>query len=163
VLLWFLGLAFVIVWLIFKSPGVDYRMVAVGAVLPLGDLLTGGVWLLHTLAASVTALLAVVVLTVRRRLARRRWLGLPIGMFLHLLLDGMWARTAVFWWPAFGWDALGGPSPESTRTAVQLVVLEAGGALALVWFAGRFRLLDPANRSRFLRTGHVPRDVAPEA
>jgi hypothetical protein len=163
VLLWFVGLAVVIVWLVFRSPGVDYRMVALGAVLPLGDLATGGVWLLHTLAASVAALLTVVLLTMRRRLARRRWLGIPIGMFLHLLLDGMWTRTAVFWWPAFGWDVLGGASPEATRSADQLVVLEACGALALVWFAAHFRLLDPANRSRFVRTGRVPRDSSLES
>jgi hypothetical protein len=163
VLLWFVGLSLVIVWLVFRSPGVDYRMVALGAVLPLGDLLTGGVWLLHTLAASVAVLLVVVLLTMHRRLARRRWLGVPIGMFLHLLLDGMWTRTEVFWWPAFGWDALGGPSPESTRSAALLVGLEVAGLLALIWFAARFQLRDPANRSAFLRSGRVPRDVAPES
>jgi hypothetical protein len=162
VLLWFAGLSVVIVWLVFRSPGIDYRMVALGALVPLGDLATGGVWVLHTLLASVLALVVVLVLTTRRRLVRRRWLGVPIGMFLHLVLDGMWTRTAVFWWPGFGWDALGGPSPELSRSPLLLAVLEVAGAVALAWFVSRFRLLDHANRTVFLRTGRIPRDAAQE-
>jgi hypothetical protein len=160
--LWFAGLSVVIVWLVFRSPGVDYRMVALGALVPLGDLATGGVWVMHTLVASVAALVVVLLLTTRRRLVRRQWLGIPIGMFLHLLLDGMWTTTEVFWWPGFGWDALGGQSPEMSRSPLLVAVLEVTGAVALAWFATRFRLLDPTNRAAFLRTGRIPRDAAEE-
>jgi hypothetical protein len=162
VLLWFVGLSLVVVWLVFRSPALDYRMVALGALVPLGDLATGGVWVLHTLAASIAVLVVVMLATTRHRLTRRRWLGLPIGMLLHLVLDGMWTMTETFWWPAFGADALGGPAPEVTRAPVVLVVLEAAGVLALVWFTRRFDLLAEPNRSAFLRTGRLPRDAARE-
>ncbi|MGH9119224.1 MAG: hypothetical protein ACRD0A_15490 [Acidimicrobiales bacterium] len=161
-LLWFVGLAVVVVWLVFRSPSIDYRMVVVGAVLPLGDLVTGGVWVLHTLVASVAALLIVVLLTFRRRLVRRRWLGLPIGMFLHLVLDGMWTRTAAFWWPLFGWESLGGTAPEVFRGPVLIIVQELAGVIAIIWFARTFRLGEAENRLRLLRTGQLPRDVARE-
>jgi hypothetical protein len=158
---WFLGLAVVIVWLVFRSPALDYRLVALGAVLPLADAVTGGVWVLHTLVVAVVGLLAVVVATRGRRLVQRRWIGVPIGMFLHLVLDGMWTRTEVFWWPAFGWE-LDGPLPEVDRAPLVVAFMELFGALALVWFWRTFRLGEPANRTRFRRTGQLPRDVAAE-
>ena len=36
--LWFAGGAFLLVWLVFRSPAVDYRLVVVGALLPLVEL-----------------------------------------------------------------------------------------------------------------------------
>ena len=41
-LLWFIGPAIAIVWVVFRSPMADHRMVAVGAVLPLLEAATGG-------------------------------------------------------------------------------------------------------------------------
>jgi hypothetical protein len=78
-------------------------------------------------------------------------------MFLHLVLDGMWTTTAVFWWPFFGggWDALGGPAPETSRGPVVLVALEALGLLALGWFVARFGLRQAERRAVFLRTGRI--------
>lgn len=157
--LWFVGLSVVFVWLVFRSPALDYRMVAVGAVLPLVDLVTGGMWVLHTLWAAVTVLLVVVLLTRGRRLARRRWLGLPIGMFFHLVLDGVWLNAQEFWWPFLGWD-LKETAPELDRPPLLLVAMEAAGVVALVWLGRTFRLAEPENRTRLVQTGQLSRAIA---
>ncbi|MGH9247188.1 MAG: hypothetical protein ACRD29_23305 [Acidimicrobiales bacterium] len=157
--LWFVGASMVIVWLVFRSPAVDYRVVALGSALPLLDALTRGLYVLHTLVAPAVILGVVVLATRGRRLAQRRWIGVPIGMFLHLVLDGMWTRTEAFWWPAFGCD-LDGRLPELTRGLLLVAAMEVAGLAALVWLARSFHLDDPVNRARFLRTGHLPRDIA---
>ena len=53
-----------------------------------------------------------------RRLARRQWLGLPIGMYLHLVLDLSWTRSQTFWWPFLG-----------VGIVLKLVVLWIGGRI----------------------------------
>src|SRR4051812_30314310 len=59
--LWFLGVSFAAVWNVFRSPVLDYRLVMVGAVLPLAEIPFGGPKLLHTLAFSVGLLAAVML------------------------------------------------------------------------------------------------------
>jgi len=130
--------------------------VMLGSVVALLDGLTGGPWLLHTLLASVGPLAVVMLLTQRRRRVRRRWLGLPIGMFVHLVLDGAWANTHVFWWPAFGASFGHDRLPELDRGAVSLL-MEVAGLAALVYAWQRYGLQEPAARERFLRTGQLPR------
>ena len=155
-LLWFVGLSWVVVYAVFQSPALDYRLVALGSVLPLLDAVTGGAWVLHTLVASVAALAIVVLATRRRRLVRRRWLGIPIGMFVHLLLDGVWTNTEVFWWPFFGVSFAGESLPESQRWPLVIAMELAGvGALALCY--RRFAFDDPMVRRRFLSTGQLSR------
>jgi hypothetical protein len=161
VVLWFAGLSFALVWLVFRSPALDYRLVMLGSVLPLLDGVFGGARLLHTLVAGVAVLLVIVLATTRRRLLRRRLIGLPIGMLMHLVLDGVWTRTAVFWWPFFGWSFDGAGLPELDHGAVIILVMELAGAAALWWCWTTFELGDPANRSLFLRTGHLNRSVVP--
>jgi hypothetical protein len=156
--LWFAGLSLVLVTIVFSSPALDYRMVMLGSVLPLLDGVSGGAWVLHTLLGSVVALGLVMLATRGRRLVRRRWLGIPIGMFVHLVLDGVWATTHLFWWPAFGARFDGEPLPETTRGGL-VVVMEVVGLAVLVWGARRFGLFDPASRRRFLQTGQLPREV----
>jgi hypothetical protein len=165
VVLWFVGGSVLLVWLVFRSPALDYRLVALGSLIPLIDLATGGVHVLHTLAAAVAALLVVMAATRHRRLRRRRWLGIPIGMFLHLVLDGTWQRAKLFWWPAFGTTFPGAHVPEMTRPAGVLAAMELAGAAALVWLWRRFRLMEAPRRSELLRTGRFSRDLAqgPEA
>ena len=163
--LWFAGGSFVAVWAVFRSPALDYRLVMVGALLPLLDLALGGPRVLHTLLAPVVALVVVMLATQRRRLLRRRWLGLPIGLFLHLVLDGVWTRAHLFWWPAFGVTFPAGRAPELTRSAGLDLLLEVAGAAALVWVWRRFRFAEPDRRQRFVRTGQLGRDLmhGPEA
>ncbi len=156
--LWFAGGAFVLVWVVFRSPAVDYRLVMLGAVLPVGELPFGSPRLLHSLTAAAAALGLAMLVTPRRRLAQRRLVAVPIGMFIHLLLDGIWTDTQAFWWPFAGLAWSDARLPELSRGAFDLV-LEALGAAALWWCWRRFRLDEPERRARFLRTGQLDRDV----
>ncbi|HEV3227634.1 MAG TPA: hypothetical protein VGZ52_12390 [Acidimicrobiales bacterium] len=158
---WFIGAGWLLVAAVFQSPALDYRLVMLGALLPLLDVLTGGPWMLHTLLASVFALAAVMVLTAprrldHRRLVRRRWLGIPIGMFVHLVLDGAWTNTGVFWWPAFGTSFGHARLPELDRGALSLL-MELAGLAASAYGVNRYGLRDAEARKRFLRTGQLPR------
>lgn len=160
-LLWFVGPSIAIVWLVFRSPMADHRMVAVGALLPLVEATTGGPRVLHTVLGAVVALGAVMGLTRGRRLVRRRWLGIPIGLFLHLVLDASFTRAELFWWPFLGFD-LGSGLPELDRPLGVIVVLELLGAAACWWCSRAFGLQDPTRRATFLRTGQIDRTLLPD-
>jgi len=161
-LLWFAGMAFLIVWTVFKDTAIDYRLVMAGAVLPdLVDGPLGGPRVLHTLTFSVVLLVGVMLATRGRRTLRRRLLALPIGTFCHLVLDATWTRTVTFWWPFLGRQLSEQGLPSLQRPVPLLVVLEVLGLLALVWCHGRFRLGEPDRRRQFLRTGRLGRDLAP--
>lgn len=154
--LWFVVVAPFLVAEIFKSPMVDYRLVALGAALPLVELGIGHAFVLHTLLGPVVVLTAVMLTTIGRRLVRRRLLGVPIGMFLHLALDASWNSAELFWWPAFGLSLADRPVPETTAIGWRLLleVLAVGVAYVAV---GRYELDQPANRARLRRTGHLMR------
>ncbi len=126
--LWFAGVSLVFVWFVFRSPALDYRLIMAGSMLPLAEVALGGPRILHTLLFSVALLGMVMLATQQRRLVRRRWISLPIGVMMHLVLDGVWAVTAVFWWPFFGlgFDAV--PVPELDHGVAVAVVLEVIGA-----------------------------------
>ena len=154
--IWFLALSFVLVALVFDSPALDYRMVLLGSVLPVVELVAGGPWALHTLLAPLAMLLAVMLATRRRRLTRRRWLGLPIGLFLYLVLDGSWLRTELFWWPAFGGRVDGGNLPELKPVAT-LVLLELVGLAVGAWAVRRYGLADRQRLRLFCTQGRLDR------
>ena len=158
-ILWFAGVSFVFVWWVFRSPALDYRLVMLGSILPVGEVVFGGPRWLHTLVAPVALLAILMLATQRRRLVRRRWIGIPIGMLMHLVLDGVWARPKVFWWPFLGTAFPGGGLPELEHPIVLTVVLEVIGAGCLVWAWRAFGLSDRATRDRFLRTGQLSRSV----
>ena len=159
-LLWFVGPSILIVWAVFRSPSADYRMVAAGSLVPLAELPVGQPRLLHSLAGAAL-LLAVVMLGARgRRTVQRQLLGLPIGMLLHLALDGAFADSHAFWWPVLGAEWSTAELPELGR-GVWSLVLELAGAAACWWGYRRFRLDEPHRRSLFLRTGRVGRDIVP--
>jgi LexA-binding, inner membrane-associated putative hydrolase len=135
-LLWFAGLSVLMVWQVFHDPRIDYRLVVAGALLPdVVDGALGGARVLHSLSFSAVLLLAVMAATRGRRVVRRRLLAVPIGTFLHLVLDGMWARTEVFWWPFTGWSFGDAPLPSFDRSPVLVVAMEVAGVVALWWFA----------------------------
>lgn len=154
-LLWFIGLSIALVWLVFQSPALDVRVVAVGALVPWLDVVTGGAWILHTLVGSVVLLTTVMLTTRGRRLMRRRLLGIPIGMFLHLALDGTWSDSELFWWPFLGGDGFAGELPELSRSVGVVVLLEALGVVAIVWLWRAFGLAVPARRAELVRTGRL--------
>jgi hypothetical protein len=95
-------------------------------------------------------------------LVRRAWIGLPIGMLMHLVLDGIWARPEVFWWPFLGWSFPAGGLPEFGRSLGVVALLELVGLAALWWMVRTFELATPAHRDRLLRTGQLPRDTGPQ-
>lgn len=165
-ILWFVGLAVVAVWVVFRDPALDLRLVAAGALLPdavdlVIDLVgVAGPWPAHTLIFSAGLLTAVMLATRGRRLVRRRLLALPIGSLLHLALDGAWTDTVVFWWPFLGTD-VGPQALPSAERGVANVALELIGLAALVWAWRRFRLSEGPRRQALWRTGRIGRDLVP--
>jgi hypothetical protein len=158
VFLWFAGLSFAAVWLVFRSPALDHRMVMIGSVLPLVELVAGRPLVLHTLAGATAAMTLVMLATRRRRLARRRWLGIPVGLYAHLVLDATWADAELFWWPFFGPSFADRSVPE-WRPWPLVVLLELAGVAAAYWMVRTFRLDEPERRNDFLRTGRLGRDL----
>lgn len=153
-LLWFAGMSVLGVVTIFQSPGIDYRFVMASAVLPVAEGLLGHPWVLHTLVGASVALAATVLGTRRHRVLRRRLLGIPIGLFAHLVLDFVWASSRLFWWPFLGWSFGRSQIPELSRSAFG-VVLEVAGAVALGVSWQRFGLADPQRRQAFLHAGRL--------
>jgi membrane-bound metal-dependent hydrolase YbcI (DUF457 family) len=156
--LWFVGPAVLIVWAVFGSPAADYRLVALGSVLPLLELPFGEPRLLHSITGAALVLVVVMLGARGRRLVQRQLLGVPIGMLLHLVLDGAWTDDHAFWWPFLGWSWSTSDLPELGRGGLS-VLLELTGLAACVWAYRRFRLDEPERRADFLRTGRIGRDV----
>jgi membrane-bound metal-dependent hydrolase YbcI (DUF457 family) len=157
VFLWFVGSAVVLTWVVFHDPALDHRVLVLGAVLPdVVDAPFGGARVAHTVVASAALLVAVMLATRGRRHARRRWLALPIGAFVHLLADGVWSNATTFWWPFLG-GGLRQRLPSLDHGLAVAVLEELAGAVAIVWFVWRFHLLEPGPRAAFLRTGRLPR------
>lgn len=153
-LLWFAATAVLIVLLVFNSPAMDYRFVIVGAAVPVAEGAVGGPWVLHTFLGSALLLVVVAIVSRGERLRARRLVGLPIGTFLHLVLDGTWADRSLFWWP-FAGSALGrGTIPEFEHVGRSLM-LELVGVVVAVYLVRRFGLTRAERRREFLRTGRL--------
>ena len=158
-LLWYLGVSVAFVWNVFRSPALDYRLVMLGSVLPLVDVVLGGPRLLHTLVFAVVLLGVIMLATRQRRLLRRRLISLPIGLMVGLVLDGSWTAKTVFWWPFFGWSLPDGGLAELHRGPALLVLLDVVGLACLAWCWRAFGWSDPDNRRLFVRTGHLNREL----
>ena len=124
----------------------------VGAVLPdLIDLPGGYARWAHSLTVSVGALAVVMLGTAGRKPIRRLLLALPIGMLLHLVWDGAFASTRVFWWPFTGsWGSVRVPSLQRGWLNVAFEIV---GALLLAWMWRRCELSDPERRSALIHHG----------
>lgn len=59
-------------------------------------------------------------------------LAVPIGMFMHLVFDGVFARTTAFWWPFTG-AGFGADRLPSFDRGWWNVPLELVGALLALW------------------------------
>lgn len=153
-LIWFAVGAALLVVLVFQSPAVDVRTVALGAVLPVGEAVLGGPRVLHSVLGAVAVLVVTMLATRGRRLLRRRLLGVPIGLFAHLVLDGSFTRTSSFWWPAAGTEFASGQVPEVAHLGLSLILELVGVALAF-WAYHRFGLDDPDRRQRLVRDGRI--------
>lgn len=150
---WFIGTAVLAVWFVFHDSRFDYRLLVVGALLPdVIDGPIGGARVLHSVTGSVAILLLVMFATFGRRPIRRRLLAVPIGTFLHLVFDGAWANTKVFWWP-FGGVGFGDAPPPSWDRGAIGILLEVVGLGLCAWAVRAFGLRDRVRRQRFWRTG----------
>jgi len=159
-LFWYVGVSTAFVWNVFRSPALDYRLVMLGSILPLVEVVFGGPRLLHTLLFTVVLLVVVMLVTRGRRLLRRRLIGLPIGLLCGLVLDGAWTSAAIFWWPfRSGTGFPGGGLPELHRGLFPMLLLEAIGIAATAWCWVAFGWSDPENRRLFVRTGHLNREL----
>jgi hypothetical protein len=153
--LWLVFGSIFAVWNVFQSPGLDFRLIAVGALLPLVlDAPFRAMAYSHTLLSAVIVLTLTMALTAGRgrRLRRRRALSLSIGWFTSLVLSGAWMHKEVFWWPAFGSAR---PDAALVPPLPLLLVEEVLGIAAAWWVWTRFGLADPARRRDFWRTGRL--------
>ena len=153
-LLWYVGLSVFGVATIFRSTGIDYRLIAVGSLLPLlVDLPFGYRAYGYTLLFAVALLVVVMVGTIGRpRLVRRRWLCLPIGVFCGLVLSGAFTndRPVLVAVPrhVFPHDAL--------LPTWWVVLIEEVVGLFVCWvLVGQYDLYLPGPREEFLRTGRL--------
>jgi hypothetical protein len=154
VFFWYVGPSIVAVHDVFRSHGLDYRLIALGALAPLlVDLPSGHMGPGHSIVVTVGVLAVVMLGTIgRSRLLRRRLVCLPIGWFCGLVLSGAFLHDTVFLWPLLGTDTGDvGLFPPPTL----FVLAEAAGFAICAWSAARFGLADPDRRSAFLREGRL--------
>jgi hypothetical protein len=153
--LWFLGTAAIAVWFVFRDDRFDYRVLFLGALVPdIIDGVTGGAWIMHSVVTSVLILAVVMAVARRGSVRRRRWLALPIGTFFHLVFDGAFNNTQLFWWPFGGLSFNNANIPSFDRLALS-VVFEIAGAAMLMWLWRSNNLSNPTVRAEFIRTGQL--------
>ena len=156
-ILWFVALSFVAVMTVFDTPALDYRLIMAGSLLPWLDFLWGPPWVMHSVFFPVAVMAAVMVFGWGRRLAQRRWLGLAIGLFMHLVLAGTWTDADLVWWPALGSDV--GDLRPSVPSVPVIIGSEVVGLVAVVWLWRRLAFDRPEHRAQLVRTGQVSRSV----
>jgi hypothetical protein len=150
---WFIGTAILSVWFVFRDPAFDYRTLVIGALLPdIIDGIWGGARAFHSVTASVAVLVVVMLSTIGRRPIRKRLLAIPIGMFLHLIYDGAFNNTKVFWWPFSGLSFSGDRLPVVDRGMLN-IGFEIVGLLLCAFAWKKFHLGDPTRRKNFLKSG----------
>ena len=118
----------------------------------------------HSLLAPSLVVVAVLVGT-RRGRRRRAWMALAVGMFFHLLIDGLWADPETFFWPFLGlefpevavpyWaDVWSRAFSDPVRWVVE------GIGLVYLWrVLSRAGFADPQVRADLLKTGRLPEEV----
>jgi hypothetical protein len=154
VLFWYVGPSIVGVYEVFRSRGLDYRLIALGALAPLlVDLPLGHMGPGHSIVVAVGVLALVMIGTIgRSRLLRRRLVCLPIGWFCGLVLSGAFLHDTVFLWPLLGTD----PGDVGLFPPLTLLVLGEGAGFAVCALSvGRFRLREPQPRAEFVHDGRL--------
>jgi hypothetical protein len=154
VLAWYAALSMLFVASVFRSTGIDYRLIALGSLLPLAvDLGFGSRAYGHTLLFAAVLLVAVMLGTIGRgRLLRRRLLCVPIGVLCGLVLSGAFTNDRLFWWPFLGRSF---PHDPLVGSPWLVAAQELAGLLALWWFVGSYDLYLPGPRRTLWRTGRL--------
>lgn len=125
-LFWHVGGAIFLFRWIFRDPKVDFRLLALGAVLPdlidlaLGVFIGGPTTQRIGHSLAVPSLVAVfLLLTTRRGRQRRTLMTVVVAWLFHLVLDGVWLREEVFLWPFFGWEQAAPPAGSIWQRATE--------------------------------------------
>jgi hypothetical protein len=124
-LFWFIGTSVASVWSVFRDPKFAYRWVIVGALTPIFSVVT-----------VVGVLTAVMLLTIgknaTKKAARKNFLALTIGLFMHLVFDGAFLNTKMFWWPLAGLTTDGYAIPFVERGFLN-IPFEIVGVALIMW------------------------------
>ena len=124
-LFWFIGTSVASVWSVFRDPKFAYRWVIVGALIPIFSVVT-----------VVAVLTAVMLLTIgknaTKKAARKNFLALTIGLFMHLVFDGAFLNTKMFWWPLAGFSTNGYSLPLVERGFLN-IPFEIVGVALIMW------------------------------
>ena len=100
---WFIGTSIATIWFVFHDKKFAYRLVVAGALAPDAiEVVLGHAGPLHSVVTMVAIMTAVMLITYVRKKSRSNMLAVVIGMFLHLVFDGAFANTKMFWWPISG-------------------------------------------------------------
>jgi hypothetical protein len=155
---------------VFRDPLVDVRWLVTGALAPdVVDILIGAlIWVryfsssevfAHSLPVTAVVGVAVLLLTDRSSVARRNLMVMMVGWLFHLLADGIWLQSRVFWWPFAGWEFPSYDLPFWKGAWVRAGsdpwrwVLEGIGLAYLSVVLRRGDLFTPHGFRRFLRSG----------
>ena len=124
-LFWFIGTSVASVWSVFRDPKFAYRWVIVGALVPVFSVVT-----------VVGFLVAVMLLSIgksaSKRTVRKNFLALTIGLFMHLVFDGAFLSTKMFWWPLAGLSLDGYSIPLVERGLLN-IPFEIVGIGLILW------------------------------
>jgi hypothetical protein len=124
-LFWFIGTSVASVWSVFRDPKFAYRWVIIGALIPVFSVVT-----------VVGVLVAVMLLTIgknaSKRAVRKNFLALNIGLFMHLVFDGAFLNTKMFWWPLAGLSLDGYEIPFIERSFLN-IPFEIVGLGLILW------------------------------
>ena len=132
-LLWFVGTSVAAVWFVFRDPQFNFRLVVVGALIPdIIDGIGGGAGPLHSVVTVIALLAVVMLVTTGRRPVRKPLLALNIGLFIHLVFDGAFANTSMFWWPLGGFATYEQALPSVDRGWIN-IGLELVGIGLILW------------------------------
>ena len=132
-LFWFIGTSVASVWSVFRDPKFAYRWVIVGALVPVFSVVT-----------VVGFLVAVMLLSIgksaSKRTVRKNFLALTIGLFMHLVFDGAFLSTKLFWWPLAGLSLDGYAIPLVERGLLN-IPFEIVGIGLILWTKKQIKLL----------------------
>lgn len=132
---WFIGTALASSWIVFGDPKFSYRPLVIGALAPdIVEIWFGNAGPMHSVVTSMALLAAVMLATIGRRPRRKFFLAGVIGLFMHLVYDGAFLNTRMFWWPLSGARLGGARIPSMERGLINLP-LEVVGLLLIVWWS----------------------------
>ena len=130
---WFIGTSIATIWFVFHDRNFAYRLVVAGALAPdVIEVFLGHAGPLHSVVTMVAIMTAVMLITYGRKKSRSNMLAFVIGMFLHLVFDGAFANTRMFWWPVSGLQFGDDELPVFDRGLIN-IPLEIVGVLLILW------------------------------